>query len=146
MSFRIALDSNILVNAEAVNGIARQRQAVELVAGLDAEEVVIPVQALGELFTVLTRKAGWAPASARAAILTWSTAYQVATTSPEVLVDAMELAVSHRFSLWDAVMVATAAQNGCQLLWSEDMQNGFIWRGVTIRNPFAAAALPHAPH
>jgi predicted nucleic acid-binding protein len=39
-------------------------------------------------------------------------------------------------------MLAAAAQAGCRLLLSEDMQDGFTWRGVTIRNPFAATPPP----
>jgi len=35
-------------------------------------------------------------------------------------------------------MLAAAAGSGCRWLFSEDMQDGFIWRGVTIRNPLAA--------
>jgi len=146
MSPRGALDSNILVYALGVNGTVRREQATDFLDGLDSQDVVVPVQALGELFTVLTRKSRWPSDAARAAVFKWSAAYQIADTTPEILTEAMEVAVSHQFSLWDSIMVATAAQNGCQLLWSEDMQDGFIWRGVTIRNPFAAATLPHAPH
>ncbi len=51
----------------------------------------------------------------------------------------MELANTHRFALWDAIMLAAAAASGCRWLFSEDMQDGFTWRGVTIRNPFAPA-------
>ena len=54
----------------------------------------------------------------------------------------MELATSHQLSLWDAIMLAAAAQAGCRLLLSEDMQDGFTWRGVTVRNPFTTAPLP----
>jgi predicted nucleic acid-binding protein len=34
-------------------------------------------------------------------------------------------------------MLAAAAQADCRLLLSEDMQDGFTWRSVTVRNPFA---------
>jgi predicted nucleic acid-binding protein len=64
-------------------------------------------------------------------------AYLVADTSCGVLVAAMELATSHQFALCDAVMLGAAAASGCPRLLSGDMQDGFTWRGVTIRNPFA---------
>ena len=38
-------------------------------------------------------------------------------------------------------MIAVAAENGCQLLLSEDVQDGFIWSGLTVANPFSA--VPH---
>lgn len=93
------------------------------------------------MFTVLTRKARWPAAQARAAVLGWQDAYLVADTSAAVLVEAMEITCAHQFSLWDAVMIAVAAQAGCRLLLSEDMHDGFTWRGVTIRDPFASAGL-----
>ena len=32
---------------------------------------------------------------------------------------------------------AVAADAGCRLLLSEDLQDGFTWRGVTVVDPFA---------
>ncbi len=141
MNIRIALDSNVLVYAEGVNGQERKTLAGGILKGFAEEEIVLPAQALGELFTVLTRKARWPAAQARAAVLGWQDAYPVADTSAAVLVEAMEISCTHQLSLWDAVMIAVAAQAGCRLLLSEDMHDGFIWRGVTIRNPFASADL-----
>jgi predicted nucleic acid-binding protein len=137
---RIALDTNVLAYAEGVNGEDRKATAARLLKDFGAAEVVIPVQALGELFSVLTRKAHWPVATARAAVLGWYDAYALAETSAAVLLDAMELAATHRFALWDAIMLAAAAQAGCRVLLSEDMQDGFTWRGVTIQNPFAPAS------
>ena len=33
--------------------------------------------------------------------------------------------------------LAAAAEAGCRLLLSEDLQDGFTWSGVTVVNPFA---------
>jgi predicted nucleic acid-binding protein len=135
---RVALDTNVLVYAEGVNGSSRQQAALAVLRALAAEEVVVPTQALGELFVVLTRKAQRPAAEARAAVLGWSDSYALAATTPDVMFEAMEIVTTHRLALWDAVMLAAAAQAGCRQLLSEDMQDGFTWRGVTIRNPFTA--------
>jgi len=39
-------------------------------------------------------------------------------------------------------MMSVAAEAGCRLLLSEDLQDGFTWRGVTVVNPFAAERHP----
>jgi len=39
-------------------------------------------------------------------------------------------------------MISVASETGCRLLLSEDLQDGFTWRGVTIANPFAAQQHP----
>ncbi len=134
---RIALDTNILADAEGVNGAGRQAAAGRIMRDLAADDVVIPAQALAELFTLLTRKARRPVPEARAAALGWHDACLVADTSSGVLLDAMELATSHHLGLWDAIMLAAAAASGCRYLLSEDRRDGFTWRGVTIRNPFA---------
>ena len=36
------------------------------------------------------------------------------------------------------MILSAAAQSGCRLLLSEDLQEGFTWAGVTVVNPFAS--------
>lgn len=133
---RVALDTNVLAYAEGVNGPERRQAALQVVRELAGDEVILPIQAVAELFTVLTRKARWPAAQARAAARQWIDSYTVFDTTAAVLADAMELAVAHHLARWDAVILAAAAQAECRLLLSEDMQDGFVWRGVTVRNPF----------
>ena len=137
---RYALDTNILAYAAGVNDGERRMTARRLLDTLDPGDVAVPVQALGELFNVLTRKARWPAAEARAAVLAWTDTYEVIETTPGILLDAMELSTTHQFAIWDAIMLAGAAQAGCRVLLSEDMQHGFTWRGVTVRNPFGPAS------
>ena len=133
---RVALDTSILAYAEGVNDKTMQDQSLEVVKRLSTATVVLPVQVLGELFTLLVRKAGRTPSEARSAILHWRNAFNNLTdTSVEVLLSAVDLAQS-KVSLWDALILSAAAESGCQMLLSEDMQDGFVWKGVTVINPF----------
>lgn len=135
---RLALDTNILAYAEGVNGSVRKKTALQIIEKIPAESTLLPVQVLGELFHVLVRKAGRSPERARAAILSWQDAFALIETSPAVLLAATDLAAQHHLSIWDAVILAAAAAAGCRLLLSEDLQEGFTWKGVTITNPFSA--------
>ena len=139
---KVALDTNILAYAEGVNGEERRRQAADLVADLPSSATVIPVQALGELFHLLTRKVRRPASEARAAVLAWQDAFAVHPTTASVLASAMDLSADHGLASWDAVIVAAAADAGCRLLLSEDMHHGFTWRGLTVTNPFAAERHP----
>ncbi|MGH9494349.1 MAG: PIN domain-containing protein [Candidatus Sulfotelmatobacter sp.] len=134
---RIALDSNILVYVEGVNGVERKRDAVEIVRRLPQSDIILPVQVLGELFHVLSRKARWSPERVKDAVLSWQDSFSLVETSPAVLLAATDLAVAHHIGIWDAVILAAAATSGCRLLLSEDLQDGFTWGGVTVVNPFA---------
>ena len=133
---RIALDTNVMAYAEGVGDAKRCRAARNLVARLPGHLVVVPAQTLGELHRVLVGKAGNAPAAARAAILSWADAFDVADSTFDALRAALDLAADHRTPIWDALILSVAADQKCRLLLSEDFQHGFTWRGVTVLNPF----------
>jgi predicted nucleic acid-binding protein len=139
---KAALDTNILVYAEGVNGLPRRQAALQLLARLPTPATVVPVQALGELYNVLVRKAGRSAADARARIIAWSSSFATADTTRSALAAAVDLAAAHQLGIWDSIIIAVAVENGCELLLSEDLQDGFIWSGLTVVNPFAD---PHTP-
>jgi predicted nucleic acid-binding protein len=135
---RVALDTNILAYAEGINGADQQGAALDLIQRLPQETTVIPVQALGELFNVLVRKAGRSRAKAREALLSWRDTFAVIETSPAIMVAAADLATDHRLGIWDAVILSAASEASCRLLLSEDLHEAFTWGGVTVVNPFAS--------
>src|SRR5215472_1486702 len=107
---KIALDTNVLAYAEGANGAAMRDKAVVLIQRLPPEEVILPVQALGELFNVLVRKAVRRPRAAREIVQTWRDAFTVTETSAAVMISATDLASAHNLSIWDSVMLAAAAE------------------------------------
>lgn len=98
----------------------------------------VSVQVLNEFASVARRKAG----------MSWSEigevlghVRQVCTVHP-LLVETHErglgLAERYRLSLYDALIVASAALAGCRVLYSEDLKVGQRFDGnVVVRNPFA---------
>jgi predicted nucleic acid-binding protein len=139
---RIALDTNVLAYAEGANGALMRDKALKLIQRLPPGAIVLPAQTLGELFNVLVRKAKRRPDRARGAVLSWADAYAVVDTSAAVIVEATDLAADHGLSIRDSVVLAASAEAGCRLLLSEDLQDGFTWRGVTVTNPFAPTLHP----
>jgi predicted nucleic acid-binding protein len=140
---KVALDTDVLAYAEGTNGAAMRNKALKLIQQLPSEAIVLPVQTLGELFNVLVRKAKRRPARARAAVLSWRDAYPIMVeTSATVMTNATDLASDHGLTIWDSVVLAASAEAECRLLLSEDLQEGFTWRGVTVTNPFAPTLHP----
>ena len=138
---RAALDTNILAYAEGVDDPSRQKSAQALVARLDPLLTVIPVQVLGELFSVLTRK-GLSRDVARQVILSWEENGELAPTTTDVFTAAVVLALRHKMQIWDCVILSAAADAGCALLLSEDMGHGSTFAGVTVINPFLPTPHP----
>lgn len=134
---KVALDTNILAYAEGTNGVTMRNTALDLVQKLPNDSTFLPVQALGELFNVLVRKAGRSKAAARTAMLNWGDAFPLIETTGAVMLGAADLANDHQFGIWDGIILSSAADAGCRLLLSEDLQEGFTWSGVTVTNPFS---------
>ena len=137
---RVALDTNVLAYAEGLGDDVRCQLASDLISKLDPINSLVPVQVLGELSRILTTKLKRSSADARELLLSWSDAVVVADTTWTAFQSAMDLTVDHQISMWDALIMSVAAENKCRLLISEDFQNGFTWRGVTVVNPFDTKA------
>ena len=139
---RIAFDTNLLAYAEGTNGALMRDKAQQVIQQLPQDLIVLPAQTLGELFNVLVRKVKRSPQRARHAVLSWCDAYAVVETSSIVVASAIDLSPDHGLSIWDSVVLSASAHAGCRLLLSEDLQEGFTWRGVTVANPFSSDLHP----
>jgi predicted nucleic acid-binding protein len=139
---RVALDTNVLAYAEGVGDERRCSAAILLVEQLSSNVVVLPAQTLGELSRVLTGKAKRSAEQAREAVLGWADSFEVADSTWFAFQSALDLTVDHQLPIWDALVLAVAAENRCRLLLSEDFHNGFTWRGLTVVNPFISSPSP----
>ncbi len=137
---RAAVDTNVLVYAEERS--AKGDRARRLMASAPPDRMVLPVQVCGELYNVLTHKAGFAATEAIEIVDAWRRVFDPAETAVDTMSIAFELVATHRLSIWDAIILAAAAETQCDLLLSEDLQSGFRWRGVTVVNPFIEPTSP----
>lgn len=139
---RVALDTNILAYAEGVGDAERHSRALSLIGRLDPTSTVLPAQTLGELFRVLTGKAKRPLPDAHDAILSWSDSFPVADSTWHSFQMAFEISATHQLQIWDALILAVAAESRCRVLLSEDFHDGFSWNGVTVVNLFAQPPPP----
>ena len=135
---RFALDTNIMAYAEGVDGEDMQQLATGCLAHLPDGSVCVPVQALAELHYVLIRKLRVTRGEAGRRINVWIKSYATLDTTTDILLDASALSSLHQLQIFDAVILASAARNGCDILLSEDMHSGFVWQGCRVMNPFSA--------
>jgi predicted nucleic acid-binding protein len=132
---RAALDTNLLVYAEGFGDEPRVSATRELLDLLSEADLVVPLQCLGELFIVLTGKAGRPAQQSQDAVLGWMDAYPVLESNAAAWRGAMDLCVAHQLASWDALVLNVAAEGGARLLLTEDLHHGFSWRGVRVVNP-----------
>ncbi|HKT54342.1 MAG TPA: PIN domain-containing protein [Caulobacteraceae bacterium] len=129
------LDTNVLIYA-----FAKDDPRAEVAERLLEAGGAVSVQVLNEFVAVARRKLQmpWSEVvDALAAIRLLCGAPLPLTAEDHDA--AIEIAQQHGYTIYDAMIVATAMQAGCRTLYSEDMQDGrrFDLR-IEIKNPFAA--------
>ena len=98
---------------------------------------VISVQVLNEFTSVVRRKHSMAWSDIRLVLDGLRMACSIVPLMEETHVRALQYAERNQLHTYDANIVAAAALAGCTTLYSEDMHDGLVIDGVTIRNPYA---------
>lgn len=137
-------DTNILVYSQDRSDPAKRVLAQSLVAGaIDDEELVVSTQVLAEFYVTVLRRKLLAPAPALALVKLWSE-NDVVPQTPELLLHGLELHQVHSVPLWDALVVRAAIEARCDILLSEDLQNGRRFGDLEIVNPFLGTSTHEA--
>ncbi len=132
------VDSNVLVYAHDPTDPAKHARARSLIENLwESRAGRLSVQVLQEFFWITTRKLP-SPLSSQAAreILADLSMWPVYSPGSADVIAAAELAEDQKISFWDALIVTAAWQSGAECVWTEDLNDGQVIAGVTVRNPF----------
>jgi predicted nucleic acid-binding protein len=129
------LDTNVL--AYLASGDAAKADRAEAVVAAGG---LISVQVLNELANVARRKMKLSWAETHALLSLVRGLLTVHPLTLEIHDNGLRLAERYGFSIYDAMIVASALHAGCDRLWTEDMQQGMtLNEGLHIENPFRAA-------
>ena len=134
------VDTNILVYAHDDSAAGKRDQARALVEQLwESRDGCLSVQVLQEFFVTVTRKIAkpLGPETAKEIIADLSRWYVHAPAADDVLA-AISIHQDTGISFWDAMIVRSAAEIGCTVLYTEDLNAGQEYTGVRVENPFSA--------
>ena len=139
MAARSFLDANILVYTDAHDLPEKQRRAQALVEEARVSRTgVVSTQVLQEYFTAATRKLGVPADIARRKIELFGH-FDVAIVHLDDILGAIDLHRLHQLNFWDALVIRSALQARCSVLYSEDLQHGRRLDGLEIVDPFHEA-------
>jgi len=139
MRDKVFIDSNIwlyaLIEKQQKNDQFKHKLAKKLLTTQD--NIHISTQVVNEVCVNLMRKAD----KDHAYILQFSrdfiASYTVHNQTTEDLITAATLRLDYHLSYWDSLIIASAINNQCKIVYSEDMQNNLlIYNKLTILNPF----------
>ena len=132
------VDTNIFVYAyDTTAGPKNERAKLLLQQLWTARRGAISIQVIQEFYVNVTRKIA-IPLSGDIARQIINDLQQWKVHSPVVtdLLGAIDIQKRYQISFWDALIIRSATQSGCDRIWSEDLNAGQVYDGVQIMNPF----------
>ncbi len=140
MTGRMLVDTNILVYAHDPSDIKKNHRSIEILDELrNSGAGVLSTQVLMEFVRAVTgnipnpMNMKTAASQARIFIATWP----VVPVTGFIVDEALRGVMSHRLSLWDAQVWATARMNQIPTVLTEDFAHGIEIDGVRFINPFS---------
>ena len=142
MSDRFFLDTNIFVYtfdstapAKAAKATSLVRQAIQTRIG------VVSYQVVQEFFNVAMRRFEnpMTVAEADQYLATTFRPLLAVHSSQALFSEALRLGSKFQLAWYDSLIVASAIEAQCAVLYSEDLQHGQRLESVTVTNPFAQA-------
>ncbi len=141
MNAEVFVDTNVLlytIDEDPASASKRQRAEQLLLS----ERWGWSVQVAAEFFVNATsakRPFKLAAVDAAALVETWFT-LPTAELTPALVRAAFGLHQRYQLSYWDAAILAAAKSMGCRVVFSEDLNPGQVYDGVTVLNPFTGVS------
>ena len=108
---------------------------------LQYDDCLVSLQACGELYMALTRRLRRAPWEAAQASRNVMTAFPSFGSSRRAVERALAEAMAGKFGYWDALLLASAQEAGCDVCFSEDKADGKMLGSVEVVTPFGPDGL-----
>ncbi len=132
---KIFIDTNILVYSLDQFEPEKRKKCRELLKTLTGDlRGVISAQVMQEFYVASTAKLG-ADVLIVKDILHSFERFETIIITPQIIKEAIDCSIINRLSFWDALIVTAAEGAKCEKIWSEDLNDGQVVRGVRIENP-----------
>jgi len=136
MSDKVFLDTNILIYSYSKDEKKKQKIALELIDKY-SRGIIISTQVINELTNILFKKFKIDATTIKKTIIELDSIFNIEEFDIVTQIKAVEIKEKYRLQFYDSLILATALENRCTVLFSEDMQDGqVIENTLTIVNPF----------
>lgn len=131
------VDTNVLLYAVSRMPGTEAKQA-RAWALIDGGDIAVSLQVLQEFYVQATRsnRPDRLPEDIAWDFVTRWRRFPVQETTMALLDAGIEMRRRHKFNFWDCMILAAAKAQGCDRVWTEDMDDGRIVDGMRIANPF----------
>ena len=131
------IDTNILLYALSTDP-EEAAKAAEARNLLDQPNGALSVQVLQEFYVQATRdtKSDRITHDQAVALITSWERFKIQELTLQVMHAALGTRKRFRISYWDAAIIEAAKAAGCNIIYSEDLNDGQDFGGVRVKNPF----------
>lgn len=140
MSDRCFLDTNILVYLFDTSEPNKREKVKKLFTKLQkGRQGCISFQVVNEFIVIASQKITHPIPldQIKGRLLFLQKSLHISPLYFETSLQAIELKQRYQYSFWDSLIIASALENNCSLLYSEDIQHKQVIEGkLTIFNPF----------
>ena len=138
MSVKTFFDTYILIYPLQELNSDKVEKARLILASVPKGYAVISYQVVQEYVNVCLRRVSPTPRAERlrSFVLGLYENYEIVHWSPMLVPFALELHYRYHLQWYDSLIIGTALQAGCEVLYSEDMQHGQRIEGLQVINPF----------
>jgi predicted nucleic acid-binding protein len=130
------IDTNILLYS--IYGSASQQEQINVFLKNQSTSSIISTQVLKEFTNVcLKKKLNKTTAELKQHLSQFKQVFTIVEITLKNILIAIKISAQYKFSFYDSLIIATALENKCNILLSEDLQhNQIIKKKLKIINPF----------
>ncbi|MDF1547214.1 MAG: PIN domain-containing protein [Bacteroidales bacterium] len=134
MQNKIFADSNIWLYALMEGDSAKKSIAGGIIL---RKNVVISVQVVNEISVNLIKKANYTDKEILVLLKNLKEKYVISGLNYRNLTQSAEIRIRYKLSFWDSLIISSALQNSCDILYTEDLHQGLIIENtLKVVNPF----------
>jgi len=130
------LDTNVILYAFDADSGQKQELSVALLSRLIPDRTgVLSVQVLVEFYSIATRKFRMTSQEAEGVLNDFAD-WRLHRPDYSSVIAVVHLQRRYKLAWYDAMILNSALESGCSILWTEDFNDGQRFGDLVVRNPY----------
>jgi predicted nucleic acid-binding protein len=132
------VDTNVFIYAYDVTSAEKHQRARELISELwESGRGCLSIQVLQEFYVNLTLKVPHPlKPQETTQIIDDLGQWRLHKPGLKSVIEAIHIQQRNKISFWDAMIICSAKELGCKIIWTEDLNPNQLYEGIKVVNPF----------
>jgi len=124
---KVFIDTNILIYAYSATELDKRKISLAI---LESYNIVISVQVINKFIWIMNKKFNINYTQLGILVDKFWNKFKVSQITKFSIKKALEIAQNYKYSYWDSLIIASALENECSILFTEDMHDGQLIEGI----------------